>query len=105
MAEAYCAPLAHVCLSVEHKSAPMPLTMESSPEIIARTRARLLKYTGRYPAICRTAGLSYSWLTKFARGARGRRPSFDLICRLQGALDELEQGSVDEKPADKRENP
>lgn len=57
------------------------------------TRARLLQFKGRYPEICVRTGLSYSWLSKFARGDRGLRPSFDLITRLQTELDLLEAGA------------
>jgi hypothetical protein len=36
------------------------------------------------------SGLGYSWLSKFARGARGDRPAYETINRLIAALDKLE---------------
>lgn len=62
-------------------------------------RARLISLRGRYPEIAESYGFSYSWLSKFARGARGARPSFDLILRLSKALDELDGAT---KPPVKR---
>lgn len=53
-------------------------------------RARLLLHKGSYPEIGRRAAVSYSWLTKFATGERGRRPSFELVTRLARVLDEMD---------------
>ena len=77
----------------EHKSASIRTMSDIA---IASTRARLLRFKGRYPEICSRSGLRYSWLSKFARGARGIRPSFELITKLQAVLDALE---ADELPA------
>lgn len=57
---------------------------------IPTLRERLRRFTGRYPEICERSGLRYSWLSKFANGHRGKRPSFELITRLAAVLDELE---------------
>lgn len=61
-----------------------------SDDAIASIRSRLHRFKGKYPDICAHAGLQYSWLSKFASGERGARPSFDLITKLTTALDELE---------------
>jgi transcriptional regulator with XRE-family HTH domain len=61
----------------------------SSTEIDS-VRARLTRFRGRYPELCERSGLGYSWLSKFAQGRRGQRPSFELITKLQNALAELE---------------
>lgn len=61
---------------------------------ITAVRRRLRKHRGCYSKICRTGGITYSWLTKFATGERGRHPSFDLIQRLIAALDAFEAGAV-----------
>lgn len=65
-----------------------------SDDSISGCRDRLQQFKGRWPEICQRSGLGYSWLSKFARSERGRRPSFDLITRLQGALDEMEAEST-----------
>jgi transcriptional regulator with XRE-family HTH domain len=62
----------------------------AASDIVTSIRGRLVRFSGRYPEIAARTGLSYSWISKFARGDRGKRPSFDLIHRLQGALDEIE---------------
>lgn len=59
-------------------------------EITEHTRTRLRRFRGHYPAVCERAGLGYSWLTKFACGERGRRPSYDTMERLTAALDAME---------------
>lgn len=64
--------------------------MPGMSDAIHATRNRLRQFKGRYPVICERSGLQYSWLTKFARGVRGKRPSFESITRLQIALDGLE---------------
>lgn len=51
---------------------------------------RLRRRCGCYSKISRTAGISASWLSMFARGKRGKRPSYDLIQRLIAALDALD---------------
>lgn len=61
-----------------------------SESIIESTRQRLCKFTGRYQEVADLAGVSYSWVSKFANGERGKQPSFDLINKLQRALDVLE---------------
>lgn len=66
-------------------------------EDIDSTRSRLIRFRGRYPEISRLCSLSYSWLSKFARGVRGQRPSFEVITRLRSALDQLEQVDGDEQ--------
>lgn len=65
-------------------------------DAISDTRARLQKFAGRYPEIAERCGRSYSWLSKFARGARGKRVSFAGIEALTAVLDQLEgeQGKV-----------
>lgn len=57
--------------------------------LVDETRTRLVKFHGRYPEIGRMAGLSYSWLTKFAQG-RALNPTMRNLEPLQRALDELE---------------
>lgn len=59
-------------------------------DLIPSIRSRLHRFKGKYPDICERAGLQYSWLSKFASGERGVRPSFGLITKLTIALDELE---------------
>jgi transcriptional regulator with XRE-family HTH domain len=61
-----------------------------SDAAIASIRTRLRRFKGKYPDICERAGLQYSWLSKFASGERGARPSFDLITKLEAALTEFE---------------
>lgn len=61
-----------------------------SDSTVEATRERLLKFKGRFPDICLRSGLKYSWLSKFANGERGQRPSFELMTRLTTTLDELE---------------
>jgi transcriptional regulator with XRE-family HTH domain len=61
-----------------------------SETTITSIRDRLLGHKGNYPEIGRRADLSYSWLSKFATGERGKRPSFELITRLSRVLDEME---------------
>lgn len=36
--------------------------------LISDVRTKLIKKKGAWPAISRQAGVSYSWLTKFAQG-------------------------------------
>lgn len=67
---------------------------EPSNDIIASLRARLNRFSGRYRDVCEHSGLKYSWLTKFANGERGKRPSFDLITRLGSTLDQLEPAAA-----------
>lgn len=62
----------------------------NNSSVIGKARKRLVRFKGRYPLICERAGLGYSWLSKFSRGERGLRPSFDLIQRLLRVLDEME---------------
>lgn len=57
---------------------------------IDRTRRRLRRFSGQYRVVSDESGLGYSWVSKFASGERGKRPSFDLITRLIAALDKLE---------------
>lgn len=59
-------------------------------DTITATRSRLQRFQGRYPEIAERFGLSYSTLSKFANGERGKRPSFDFITTVRTALDELE---------------
>ncbi len=59
-------------------------------DIISATRSRLLSYVGRYPEVSEKSGLSYSYISKFARGDRGDRPSLDAIQKLVSALDQME---------------
>lgn len=64
---------------------------------IETTRARLNQFKGRFPEICDRSGLGYSWLSKFSRAKRGKRPGFDQITKLTQVLDELEaEARVDE---------
>ena len=65
--------------------------------LVDDTRARLVKFHGRYPEIGRMANLSYSWLTKFAQG-RATNPTMRNLEALQHALDVLEQ---EQEPTDK----
>lgn len=53
-------------------------------------RARLGRFQGRYPDVCARSGLTYSWVSKFASGERGKRPSFGQISRLTAVLAEME---------------
>lgn len=57
---------------------------------IEEVRSRLIAFKGRYPEVCERSGLDYSWLSKFARGDRGKRPSFDLITQLDAQLTAME---------------
>jgi hypothetical protein len=57
---------------------------------VETVRARLVAFKGRYPEICEQSGLDYSWLSKFASGERGKRPSFDLIVQLDRQLTAME---------------
>jgi hypothetical protein len=61
-----------------------------SDAAIETIRTRLRRFQGKYPDICARACLQYSWVSKFASGERGKRPSFDLITKLTTVLDELE---------------
>lgn len=58
---------------------------------IKHVRQRLYRFRGRYREVCRRARLTYSWVSKFATGERGQRPSFDLMNRLLTALDAMER--------------
>lgn len=58
--------------------------------LVEETRARLVKFHGRYPEIGKSAGLSYSWLTKFAQG-RALNPTMRNLEPLISALDKLEE--------------
>lgn len=66
--------------------------------LVDDTRARLVKFNGRYPEISRKADVSYSWLTKFAQG-RATNPTMRNLEPLQRALDELEQEQADKRSA------
>lgn len=68
-----------------------------SDSTVEATRERLLKFKGRFPDICSRSGLKYSWLSKFANGERGQRPSFELMTKLTQELDALE---AEEKQAE-----
>lgn len=57
---------------------------------VEQVRARLIAFKGRYPEVCERSGLDYSWLSKFARGDRGKRPSFELITLLDAQLTTME---------------
>lgn len=61
-----------------------------SDDPIASIRARLRRFKGKYPDICARSDLQYSWLSKFASGERGARPSFELITKLDAVLTEME---------------
>ena len=61
--------------------------MTDTPESI---RSRLHEFRGRYPAIAKRFGFSYSTLSKFANGERGLRPSFEFVAELSKALGVLE---------------
>jgi len=61
-----------------------------SDDPIASIRTRLHRFKGKYPDICSRYDLQYSWLSKFASGERGARPSFELITKLEAALTEME---------------
>jgi transcriptional regulator with XRE-family HTH domain len=63
--------------------------MQATP--IEDLRTRLVQLSGRYPEISERSGVSYSWLSKFARGERGTRASFGTISKLQAALDGLDE--------------
>lgn len=65
--------------------------------VIASTRVRLCRFKGRYPEICQKSGLDYSWVSKFACGERGKRPEFDQMTKLIGALDAMEAADQAEK--------
>ena len=65
-----------------------------SVDVIESIRARVNGFRGSYQQIATKAGVSYSWLSKFARGTRGKRPEFDVISRLQRALDDLDPQSA-----------
>jgi hypothetical protein len=70
-----------------------------SDAAIETIRTRLRHFQGKYPEICTRYDLQYSWLSKFASGERGKRPSFDLITKLSSALDELEQETTEQPTA------
>lgn len=57
--------------------------------LVEETRSRLHVFHGQYPSISRDAGLSYSWLTKFAQG-HVRNPTMRNLETLIVALDRLE---------------
>lgn len=57
---------------------------------VEEVRTRLIAFKGRYPEVCERSGLDYSWLSKFASGERGKRPSFDLITQLDAQLTTME---------------
>lgn len=59
-------------------------------DTVSDIRSRLVQFQGRYPEIARVHGFSYSWLSKFARGDRGARPSFETVSKLKAALEKLE---------------
>jgi hypothetical protein len=60
-------------------------------DITAELRSRLQDHQDETSKslrqIAQDFDLGYSWLSKFARGERCTRPSFELITRLQVALD------------------
>lgn len=72
--------------------------------LVADTRARLVKFHGRYPDVAaistvvdgRTIVLSYSWLTKFAKG-RFPNPTMDNLVATNAALTQLEQAETTEQ--------
>lgn len=61
-----------------------------SDTTVESIRERLQKRQGSYPSIAESAGISYSWLQKFANGERGKRPTFNLIAKLVAELDALD---------------
>jgi hypothetical protein len=72
-----------------------------SDTAIESIRTRLRRFQGKYPEICtRFPDLQYSWLSKFACGERGKRPSFDLMTKLTDALDQLELEEINTEHAD-----
>lgn len=57
--------------------------------LVTDARKRLRVFQGQYPAISRSTGLSYSWLTKFAQG-KMTNPTLRNLGPLLDALDSME---------------
>lgn len=55
-----------------------------------RLRARLVAHKGKFREIAHLGGISYSYITKFAQGARAN-PTVETIDRLRRALDSFER--------------
>jgi len=69
-----------------------------TPSLVNDTRGRLARFHGRYPEICKSSGLSYSWLTKFAQG-RANNPTMRNLEKLQAVLLELEAADTPQHQA------
>ncbi len=54
-------------------------------DTIQTVRTELQRRKGDWPTLCKTAGLSYWWLTKFVQG-RIREPGLSKIERLQAYI-------------------
>jgi transcriptional regulator with XRE-family HTH domain len=63
--------------------------MNDSPDLLQTTRALLDAHRGSWPAISAQTRVSYSWLSKFARG-EAANPTFQRVQRLHDHLQSLE---------------
>lgn len=61
------------------------LVMDTDTPLIADTRARLEARRGDWPQVARDAGVSYSWLCKFAVGTIAN-PGANHLHALRGVL-------------------
>ncbi len=59
--------------------------------LIRTTRSRLRRFRGHYRTVSERAGLTYSWVSKFATGEVGARPRYDLLDSLLTTLDAMER--------------
>lgn len=66
---------------------------------IESLRAALIARRGAFGDVARASGLSYSWVCKFATGAR-RNPTVASIQRLQRAIDQIPPTDADDAGAD-----
>ena len=66
---------------------------------IESLRAALIARRGAFGDVARASGLSYSWVCKFATGAR-RNPTIASIQRLRCALDQIPPADADDAGAE-----
>lgn len=61
------------------------MRMAHDTTLLARTRALLEKHRGQWPIAQHAAGVSYSWVSKVARGETDN-PTYQPLQRLHDAL-------------------
>lgn len=60
-----------------------------APDLISLTKVMLAQKRGRWPQLCASTGLSYSWVTKFFQG-RIKHPGYRLLQRLYDGLQAMD---------------